>query len=207
MVVVTAIPGFLSFARFCGGLTCFILSVPSHRWETLISHVVFKGALTATYATELFTDVTISVIFIFCLLRRRSSAMHFKRTNDIVEKLVYYVINTAIANIICSIAVIVTLHAAEGSLAFIGIIEMRCKLYANVMMALLNARTVIFKNRDIELTALGGRNRVPKTQVHIYTDTIVHRTQASNVTDHNSGDSENQGLEILDVKGAQHIIS
>lgn len=110
----------------------------------------------------------------------------------------------------------------------------------------LNARTVIFKNRDIGLTALGGRNRAPvrlstlDEQSDWPTETVLlrkHRyisipirsstelpmsryeysqAHASNLPevylcislqDHNSGDSENQGLEILDVKGAQPIVS
>ncbi len=109
----------------------------------------------------------------------------------------------------------------------------------------LNARTVIFKNRDIELTALSGRNRVPVRlstldersdwptetvllRKHRYisipirssTELPMSRYEYSQahasdlpevycilLQDHNSGDSENQGLEILDVKGAQHIIS
>ncbi|KAI0787101.1 hypothetical protein BC629DRAFT_1440299 [Irpex lacteus] len=73
------------------------------------------------------------------------------RTNEVIQRLVYYVLNTGVANIICSAAVIITFNLMRESLAFAGIIEMRSKLYANVMMALLNSRQILLKNRDIQL--------------------------------------------------------
>ncbi|KAI0087633.1 hypothetical protein BDY19DRAFT_240010 [Irpex rosettiformis] len=181
-IILTAVPALLSFTRFCLGWASMVLWTPLDRWALVSDHPGVKASLTATYAIELASDSTISGVLIWCLLRRGTSPSQFAHTNDVIQKLVYYILNTAAANMICSIAVIITLQTLPG-LTFVGIAEMRTKVYGNIMMALLNARTIIFANRDtsIELPVIRS-DQVHKTPVRIYTtsNTTVMHDDASN---------------------------
>ncbi|KAI0092596.1 hypothetical protein BDY19DRAFT_990307 [Irpex rosettiformis] len=171
-VVLTAIPVFLSSMRLVLGLTSYILMADLGTWQMVLDDRPLKGTLTATYTVELVADATISAMLIYGLWKRRAAS--FARSNDVIQRLMFYILNTGTSNIICSAAVIITFNIVQESLAFAGIIEMRSKLYANIMMALLNARQIIFINRDIPLPGLMRNSRNRETRVQIYTDTVIH---------------------------------
>ncbi|KAI0337695.1 hypothetical protein BDW22DRAFT_1433117 [Trametopsis cervina] len=135
-MIMPLIPAFLFISRFCLGITSFGLMSLCDTWVDFLQLKSLQGTLSATYATELATDASISAILVYCIP-----------------------------------AVIITFNAARNNLLFAGLIELRSKLYANTMLALLNARRII-TNREIELHTV-GMSRGLENSVQIYTDTIV----------------------------------
>ncbi|KAI0693561.1 hypothetical protein BC835DRAFT_1066395 [Cytidiella melzeri] len=187
-IILTAIPTILAFLRFCFGFVSFGLLAPLVSWDQLPSHETLHGILTTTYAIELVADATITVFLVYSLMKRQATT-RVKQTQDIVQKLVFYILNTGVANIVCSAAVIIMFNILPESLAFAGIIEMRSKLYANIMMALLNARHILFNGRDLEVHST---SRPRETRVHIYTNTII-QDDSNGLTQH---DEDHKGRNI-----------
>ncbi|GJE88936.1 hypothetical protein PsYK624_050240 [Phanerochaete sordida] len=100
-------------------------------------------------------DLMVTVILTYYLRQHKSS---FRKTRYMVQKLVFYTINTGAITMVFSISAVFFFNLLRTSLMFGGVVEIICKLYANSTLALLNAR-----QRIKEQAAMGstGINSIP----------------------------------------------
>ncbi|KAF7798682.1 hypothetical protein EIP86_009906 [Pleurotus ostreatoroseus] len=65
-----------------------------------------------------------------------------------------------------SLAIVFTYNFVEGSLLFAGLVEVVSKLYANTMLAMLNARQTMRNKSDvIDTVELSGQRRTHRTSM------------------------------------------
>ncbi|EKM50220.1 uncharacterized protein PHACADRAFT_264829 [Phanerochaete carnosa HHB-10118-sp] len=82
-------------------------------------------------------DLVTTGLLTFYLWRSRSA---FPRTQHIVDKLLHFALNTGALTMIFSMAILFTYNLVTTSLIWAGMVEIVSKLYANSMLAMLNAR-------------------------------------------------------------------
>lgn len=87
--------------------------------------------------TATVTDVLIAVVMIWLL---QSSKSGLDRTNDIINRLLLFVINTGLLTSICSVAALVSVLAAPQNLIYTVFFFPLGRLYTNSLLATLNAR-------------------------------------------------------------------
>ncbi|KAI0090030.1 hypothetical protein BDY19DRAFT_99026 [Irpex rosettiformis] len=144
-------------------------------WVNFHAHRAPPATVTSAFSLAVMTDISVASLLVYYLYVR--TTVTFARTRHIVQTLMLYTINTGAITILFSVGVLATFNLFKMSLLFGGLIEIISKLYANSMLAMLNARQTIL-NRDregadvftsVELT----RPRVQETRVQIYTETSI----------------------------------
>jgi len=89
------------------------------------------------YAASAGTDVLITLILCFLLFKMRTG---FKRTNDTVNTLMVYAINTGALTSVLSIACMIAFLVSPTTYVWMGILFTLPKFFLNALLATLNAR-------------------------------------------------------------------
>ncbi|KAJ8482905.1 hypothetical protein ONZ51_g5036 [Trametes cubensis] len=131
-VVVLAIILMLGEAAFTLAAT-----VESFILPTLFDFRKFSWMVSATYGLALGCDVVLTGTLIFVLLHSRTG---FKTTDNIIEVLILYMVNTGLLTGIISIIAFVFALTLSGNLIYVGFGIVGAKLYANSLLAVLNSR-------------------------------------------------------------------
>ncbi|KAI0818857.1 hypothetical protein BC629DRAFT_1588182 [Irpex lacteus] len=130
--------------------TWFIMQAKSHFW--LYSNV--------TFALNLVFDICITSVLTFYLHQDRSSALK-EDMRDMVSRIMRYALGGSVLTLPISIALFVTANTTRLSLTFGAIVEASALVYANAMLAMLNARRRIAQG----LTAIGNDALEERSQV------------------------------------------
>ncbi|KAI0088633.1 hypothetical protein BDY19DRAFT_994011 [Irpex rosettiformis] len=154
-------------------------------WANYREHQTAQSFLWTAFSLGLVADFSITSLLIGLLRKKRTK---FAATNMKVAKLMHYTINTGALTLIVSAAVIGTI-GVKNSLLFGGMIEVVSKLYANSMLAMLNARkhiTLLGEGdmSEFVMSTRGSSNR-HTTGIKIVTETSIARDmdeQLSNPT-------------------------
>ncbi|KAI0684948.1 hypothetical protein BC835DRAFT_1421765 [Cytidiella melzeri] len=108
-------------------------------WPVFNAHQVATRNIEATFAVGLAADLAITATLVYYL---SSSRTGFAHTNRKIQTLVHYTVSTGALTVVVS-AVVVGTVTLKNTLLFGGLVEIISKLYANSMLAMLNARKTI----------------------------------------------------------------
>jgi len=132
---------FTSFIQFAAGVTMdvFLFLIPTlDGLYTLQDRVSYSTHLTASMAC----DITISASLIYFLNRSRSG---FRRTENMINRLVIYSLNIGLVTSAFALATFVAYHAFPSTLLIGVFSQLNGKVYANSFLVTLNARNAITK--------------------------------------------------------------
>jgi len=105
------------------------------------------SSVTGVADTWLGSNVLADIIIVSSLCYfLNHSRTGFKPTDQIIDKLVYLVVNTGLAPTIIELAHLISFTVAESSQAHLAFNFLAPKLYANSLMASLNARLFVLKD-------------------------------------------------------------
>lgn len=139
----TAIPSVSLFFRVTVGVGAASLTWKLHDWPDFRASLAPLVALTCTLCLAAATDVIIACTLIYNLRRSRTGA---RKTDRLINLIQVYVINTGAFTMLASLTIVFTFIFVPTSLLFVGLAEIQSKLYANSLLATLNARRHLEKN-------------------------------------------------------------
>ncbi|KAI0341066.1 hypothetical protein BDW22DRAFT_1430236 [Trametopsis cervina] len=177
--IVIAVLGSLVVMRVGVSMYAATLTLRYGTWAALQSSQLFLITANIGWVLCGLADLMTTTTLIYYLYRGRTVAL--VRTRNIIRKLVHYSITTGAITVVTSMVVLITFNAKKHSLVFGGLLEVLTKLYANSVVAMLNARrsvgsTATTKKGDtIELSPLSWASR-PQTEVdviHVSKETMV----------------------------------
>ncbi|KAI0345378.1 hypothetical protein BDW22DRAFT_1028651 [Trametopsis cervina] len=142
-VLVAAIPTILLVPRVALGFIVSGYLCVIDTWVEFHAHHVSQDVLNASLILAVITDVSIAGLLIFYLRHRRPQ---YARTKHIIQRLQRNTVNNGALTVILSIVILASLHALPNSLLFAGMIETISKVYANSVIATLNARDSIVRS-------------------------------------------------------------
>jgi len=127
-------------------------------WTQLSTTRTVVIPVNCAFAFGAFVDLTIVLVFLYYLYQNRSLGL--RQTRNIVSKIMHYSIATGAFTALFSITILIAYNAYSQSLLFAGVLEAVSKLYANSMLAMLNARHEIASK-----ASTNGRNTIELSQL------------------------------------------
>ncbi|KAI0087472.1 hypothetical protein BDY19DRAFT_994804 [Irpex rosettiformis] len=155
-------------------------------WVEVYGDKGFTVYVNCTIALNIALDASITAVLMFYLIRDRSRAAK-RSTKRMMGSLIHFAFSTGILTVLTSCGLFVALNASKETLTFGGTIHFIAKLYANSMLAVLNARQSV-KQAAIAETKFGvelstmqpstlpSSTRGPTTPIQIRTHTTVLST-------------------------------
>ncbi|THU84142.1 hypothetical protein K435DRAFT_843799 [Dendrothele bispora CBS 962.96] len=108
---------------------------------TLLAELAIQDDISiVTNVLGLLADVSISFFMIFLLQRSKTG---FKRSTDMLNRLIIFSVNTGLPTSLTSILTVVLLEAAPGTFIYIFIYLLLCHFYTNCLLITLNGRDAI----------------------------------------------------------------
>ncbi|KAI0826247.1 hypothetical protein BC629DRAFT_1587079 [Irpex lacteus] len=108
-------------------------------WDAIDADKSYWIVLNTAFALNVIMDLATTFVLTLHLYLSRSWAIK-RSTRNIVGTLINLVIGAGALNLIASIALFITSNLSKESITYGGIMELEAKLYANSMLAMLNAR-------------------------------------------------------------------
>lgn len=136
----TAVPSFLLIAKLALSLASCQFFFRFRTWEELRMDTTAVAVFDSAIAVCVATDLVTTSIFSYYLKQNR---LDYGRTRHVIDKLLRYTVHTSAITFVVSGSILITFHALEHSLAFVGIIGAISKVYGTTMLAMLNARREI----------------------------------------------------------------
>ncbi|KAI0073020.1 hypothetical protein K474DRAFT_1667110 [Panus rudis PR-1116 ss-1] len=125
------------------------------------------------------SDGAIVASLVYYLRKNRS---HIKRTDNVLQRIVIYTINTGVLTMLVCIALAITFSLSTDTLAFTGLLTVVGRLYANSLLGTLNMRRVWSRGFNSEIVAdsnwlaFSDINEPISAQVHFAARTSVGLT-------------------------------
>ncbi|KZS94035.1 hypothetical protein SISNIDRAFT_484985 [Sistotremastrum niveocremeum HHB9708] len=129
----------IDLARLCTSMALTAFMFKARTWLDLHSN---HGLFTATFALSVASDFAITTVLSFYLRLARTGS---KRTDGMLNSLVYYTISNGASFVVGNIAVLVLFLLLPNNLSYVAALEVVSKLYANSVLSSLNARSNIRK--------------------------------------------------------------
>ncbi|KAI0704358.1 hypothetical protein BC835DRAFT_1410417 [Cytidiella melzeri] len=129
-------------------------------WAGLLGASYTHTPINVGWALNVAVDAMITFVLASYLYLDRSVAR--KSTKNLINKLAHYAISTGALTLMASTAIFITFNARSHSLVFGGLLEILTKLYANSMLAMMNARRSVVEkaasgnNMTVELATFGA---------------------------------------------------
>ncbi|KAI0083048.1 hypothetical protein BDY19DRAFT_100896 [Irpex rosettiformis] len=150
----------LSICTFGMGISVYVIGLTSASWtayEDGSQKIIAPFTLSMSMASNL--SIMLSLIYLF-----RRGRTQVQRTNYIINTLIFYTIQAG-ALIVVTEAVVIALdvYVDRVGFAYIGVYAMQGNLYANSLLASLNARTTlrsIGSNGDVQVPGESSTRRV-----------------------------------------------
>ncbi|KAI0751630.1 hypothetical protein C8Q80DRAFT_1158588 [Daedaleopsis nitida] len=137
----SALISILLLIRLGFGIASTIFSYRFPFWEPFRDKTETLVSVSAGLGAAVAVDVLVALTLTYYLLKGRNK--WHKESNSRINKIIMYAVNTGAITGAASI-IAVTLYAVKpGSLAFLGLVEIQGKLYANSFLGSLNARAAI----------------------------------------------------------------
>ncbi|THH08978.1 hypothetical protein EW145_g2331 [Phellinidium pouzarii] len=124
--------------------------------------------------SDIAVDVLVAIILCYFL---RQSRTGFKSTDNVINVLMMYVINTGLLTAVCATCCIAIYVAMPTTFIFIGFYFCLPKLYFNSMLAMLNSRETLPRGAISLHTIRGGAGRG-----NAHTQHIVNISSSPNVS-------------------------
>ncbi|KAG7094380.1 hypothetical protein E1B28_007980 [Marasmius oreades] len=145
---------------------------------------------TALNVMSAVTDLAITVAMIWCLQGKKTG---FRKSTDIINRMIIFTFNTGIVTTVLSIADVITLNTMPETFVYMGFFLIRDRFYTNSILVTLNSREYIkgsavsTEHETISLgkfsqTSSNGRSRAPQ---ETHTRDIAIRIEKS--TCHDTG--------------------
>ncbi|KAI0706747.1 hypothetical protein C8T65DRAFT_651860 [Cerioporus squamosus] len=184
-VLWTALIGTFALARVGFGIASCMLCYIYPSWPTLrekrSSLVTVSGGLGSAALVDILVALTLTVY----LKRRRFTGSWNKESNNMINKILLYAVNTGAITCTASILCVILFAVQKNSLTFLGLVEIQAKLYSNSFLGSLNARSHIRNSKSIP-TFSSSAPRVPVLEV--YQHTIVEDDRSKSPHSPHSGD-------------------
>ncbi|KAJ3545649.1 hypothetical protein NM688_g5604 [Phlebia brevispora] len=155
--LVAGIPAVILFCRIAFGFATGSLLYTYDTWVAYRSERAVVITLNTGLSLAALVDVITTSLLVYYLFKNKGA---FARTNQVIVWLVHYTVDTGAITMIMSLAIVFTYNFVDGSLLFAGLVEVVSKLYANTMLAMLNARQIMRNKSDvIDTVELSGQRR------------------------------------------------
>lgn len=193
--LVASVPAVALLARIVLGYVAAGFLYSYQTWEAFRQKQGPLLTLNVALSCGGFVDLVTTGLLTFYLWRSRTA---FPRTKHVVDKLLHFALNTGALTMIFSMAILITYNLVTTSLIWAGMVEIVSKLYANSMLAMLNARNNIRNATSTNETTASGpldirmsrRNTRGLTseavRVDVFKETVT-------VTDFERSDTHNTG--------------
>ncbi|KAI0092708.1 hypothetical protein BDY19DRAFT_925676 [Irpex rosettiformis] len=155
-------------------------------WVDVLSNVEQLKELNANYSISVVFDTTITSLLIFYLYRDRSRVVK-RGTRRIIMSLINLSLSTGALLALARVGILISLNVSKDSITYGGIVQISNKLYANSMLASLNARQIIVQAADIDTTFAVELSHAPvsvsSVSSRIISSPLQFRTQTVTTTD------------------------
>ncbi|KAF8918425.1 hypothetical protein CPB85DRAFT_1282030 [Mucidula mucida] len=169
----------LSFAAF-------VYSVGGMQ-QTQIAHLIILAKLsTATMSLAAATDVAITIIMMLILQRSKTG---FRRSTDIMNRLIIFTFTTGIPTSVTALLVVVMVNAEPNTFLYIFFYIL---VYTNSLLVMLNSREYI-RGETSELSSTGNGNAYAMTSSSRGNHTTNHAASVAiriDTTVQNEGDND-----------------
>ncbi|KAL0952970.1 hypothetical protein HGRIS_007181 [Hohenbuehelia grisea] len=145
--------GLLVVAHFCFGIETVIFLFIKKEFRRLSEITLFAAMPFALFAV--LSDIVIAISL--CVLLH-SSRTSFRKTNALVTTLIIYAINRCLLTSVVAVAEVIAFAITPKSLWFLAIDFVIGKLYANSLLATLNARSSIRGTQSSQINSVGLSN-------------------------------------------------
>lgn len=156
-IMLTGLVAALVLAQFCVTLVYVGKSLPMKTYEQLDT---LKGLSMAVNATTAASDVVIAMSLVSMLHLSRTG---FKRSDSVINKLILYTVNTGLLTSIDAICSLASIAALPNTFIYICFFFALGRLYANSLLATLNARKSIRQKVSPDDMSLSGLQSIPRT--------------------------------------------
>ncbi|TFK86701.1 hypothetical protein K466DRAFT_600104 [Polyporus arcularius HHB13444] len=164
----TALIGTFALARVGFGIGSCILCYKYPSWPILrdsrSSLVTVSGGLGSAALVDILVASTLTVY----LRRRRSTGTWNKDSNNMINRILLYAVNTGAITCTASILCVILFAVQKNSLTFLGLVEIQAKLYSNSFLGSLNARSHMRSSKSIH-TFSSSAPRAPVLEVYQHT--------------------------------------
>ncbi|KAK7041649.1 hypothetical protein VNI00_009256 [Paramarasmius palmivorus] len=142
-IIVTGVAVILVLAEF-GCITAFAI-IALVRVKSFDDLATMKWLSILVNALAAAADVYIAAVLCFLLQGSRTG---FQRSDTIIRKLIMYAVNTGLLTSLCAVASLISITAAPNTFIYITFFFCIGRLYANSLLATLNARRRIRESVD-----------------------------------------------------------
>lgn len=136
----------LALLRFSFGMTTSSLLYTIPIWNKFHTEKLPLTTLAGGLSSAAAVDLIVATSLIIFLDHGRTGV---ERSDSRINLLMVYTINTGLITSIVSVAILITYAAFRSKLVFMGLVEIQSKLYANSLLASLNARSHIMKHGKV----------------------------------------------------------
>lgn len=178
-IPVTGIIAFFAICRFGFGIATSILSYTINSWAIFRERKLPLMTLSVGLGSAALVDILAALALSFYLKRGRSG---MQQSDSRINLLMLYTVNTGTLTSIVSILTVILFVAQPKSLAFLGLVEIQSKLYANSFLASLNARRHIrAKFNTTQFTSVElAQSKPPQFRstsrpLEVYQQTVIDR--------------------------------
>ncbi|KZT21261.1 hypothetical protein NEOLEDRAFT_766707 [Neolentinus lepideus HHB14362 ss-1] len=133
----------LALGRFVFGITAATLLYTVPNWNEFHSQRLPLSTLAVGLSSGAAADIVVATSLIVSLKRQRTG---FESTNSSIKLLMAYVIHTGLITSVVGVLILITYASIHRQLVFMGLVEIQSKLYANTLLASLNARAYVWKH-------------------------------------------------------------
>ncbi|KZT19318.1 hypothetical protein NEOLEDRAFT_978086 [Neolentinus lepideus HHB14362 ss-1] len=142
-IALTILLVLLTLLRFALGMTTssFLYTIPI--WNEFHSRKLPFATLAAGLSSGAAVDLVVASALIVFLRRGRTG---FDKADGRIKMLTIYAINTGVLTSVVSVLILITYACLRTELVFMGLVEIQSKLYANSLLASLNARSHVLKH-------------------------------------------------------------
>ncbi|KZT21260.1 hypothetical protein NEOLEDRAFT_1181887 [Neolentinus lepideus HHB14362 ss-1] len=133
----------LALGRFVFGIIAASLLYISPNWTELHSQRLNLSTLAVGLSSGAATDIVVATSLIVSLNRQRTG---FESTNSSIKRLMVYVIHTGLITSVIGVLILITYASVHRRPLFMGLVEIQSKLYANTLLASLNARAYVWNH-------------------------------------------------------------
>ncbi|KAI0345373.1 hypothetical protein BDW22DRAFT_1482569 [Trametopsis cervina] len=137
-----AIPAIFLVPRVVLGFVVCAYIFKFETWDAFRVHDVSENLMNVSLSLAAAADVSITALITYYLRRRQSK---YARTRHIIQRLQRNTVNNGALAVVLSVGILAALHGSPKSLLFAGLVETSSKVYANAVIATLNAREFMSK--------------------------------------------------------------
>jgi hypothetical protein len=135
----------VSLVSWVSCVTLLIYSAKAVRLHLLSEVITLKTLSICANTLSAVTDITISIVLVLLL---NGSKTGFKRTTDLVNRLMVFTFNTGLPTSICALFATICIAAFDETFLYIFFFLLLGRLYTNSILVTLNSREYIMSSSD-----------------------------------------------------------